>query len=126
VSKLDEIIAMLNRFTLLREKLSEVEPTADADFFKAVREFEKEEPQWTDRDWVVRQNAHAFMIGLEKKGLREYRREVYRGRIESMVARLKHPFLVALVLVQILENATTGAQAVAMLDEALAAAVPDQ
>jgi hypothetical protein len=115
----EDIHEMLARLKRLQEKMAQADPTAEEDIFKAIRQIEKDEPQWTDREWVVRENTHAFLLALEKRGIREQRREAYRGRIESIVATLEHPFVATMVLSQILEMATTEAKVIALLDEAV-------
>jgi hypothetical protein len=104
----EDIHEMLARLKRLQEKMAQADPTAEEDIFKAIRQIEKDEPQWTDREWVVRENTHAFLLALEN-----------RGRIESIVATLEHPFVATMVLSQILEMATTEAKVIALLDEAV-------
>jgi hypothetical protein len=115
----EDIHEMLARFRRFQEKLAQSDPAAEADFFQAVRQIEEDDPQWKDREWVIRENSRAFLLSLEKKGIREYRREAYRGRIESLVTMVQHPFVATLVLGQILESATTAAEVIALLDEAV-------
>jgi hypothetical protein len=119
----EDIHEMLARFRRFQEKLAQMDPTAEADFFQAVRKIEEDDPQWRDRDWVIRENSRAFLLALEKKGIREYRREAYRGRIESIVAMVQHPVVSTLVLGQILDSANTAAEVIALLDEAVTVGV---
>jgi hypothetical protein len=63
--------------------------------------------------------AQGNLLASEKKGIREYRREAYRGRIESIVSTVQHPVVSTLVWGQILVGANTAAEVIALLDGAV-------
>jgi hypothetical protein len=116
----------LARYAAFQETLERHDPMAYLDFFSSIQQLETENPRWKDRAWAIRKNTRMLLAGVKKKGIGGYPEEVYRSRIERMVAEVAHPFMVALVLSQILDASTTVAQPLAMMDSILATAAADR
>jgi hypothetical protein len=116
----------LARYAALQENLERHDPTAYLDFFSSIQQRETEDPRWKDRAWAVRKITRMLLAGMKKKGIGAYPEKAYRSRIERMVAEVAHPFMVALVLSQILDATTTVAQPLAMMDSILAIAAADR
>ena len=115
----------LARYAALQENLEGHDAIVYLDFFSSIQQLENENPRWKNRAWAIRNNTRVLLAGMKKKGIGGYPEEMYRARIESMVAEVAHPFMVALVLRQIVDASTTMYDPLAMMDSILAIAAAD-